>query len=380
MLIVRLGVKGECRTAHPSKLGIVSRDADQVLPETALRLAHPAAPRHTLAMSKETPPAKSATQDDVQPDLSVVLPVYDEEESLPPMWAALEPVLVDMGLAWEVIFVNDGSSDASGEVLDDLADLDERIKVIHFRRNFGQTAALAAGFETARGAAVVALDADLQNDPKDIPAMLARLDEGFDVVAGWRRDRKDSALFVNIPSRLGNWLIGRVTGVRLHDYGCTLKAFKADLLADIRLYGEMHRYLPVFAHLAGGRISEMPVRHHARQWGQSKYSVIKTFRVLLDLLTVHFLASYATKPLYFFGRLTAASWVGSFGCIAWAAWRKLMDGEFVKDQPIFMLGIFFATVGLQLLVFGLLAELVMRTYYESQGRPIYFVRKRRNLQ
>ncbi len=326
-------------------------------------------PPNTAADHTSSPP----------PDLSVVVPVFDEEESLPPFWQALLPVLTALGGTWETIFVNDGSVDDSAAVLDALADAEPRVKVIHFRRNFGQTAALAAGFEAARGLAVVALDADLQNDPQDIPAMLARLDEGYDVVAGWRHDRQDSALLVNLPSRVGNWLIGRVTGVRLHDYGCTLKAFRADLLADIRLYGEMHRYLPVFAHLAGGRISEMQVRHHARQWGRSKYSVIKTFRVLLDLLTVHFLASYATKPLYFFGRLTAAAWMGSVGCICWAGWRKFADGEFVKDQPIFMLGIFFATVGLQLLVFGLLAELVMRTYYESQGRAIYFVRSRRNL-
>ncbi|MCO4763188.1 MAG: glycosyltransferase family 2 protein [Myxococcales bacterium] len=313
------------------------------------------------------------------PDLSIVLPVFDEEESLPPLWEALRAVLAEMDKSWEVIFVNDGSTDGSDAVLDGLAATETRIKVIHFRRNFGQTAALAAGFEVATGDAVVALDADLQNDPKDIPAMLARLDEGFDVVCGWRHDRQDAELSVNLPSRIGNWLIGKVTGVRLHDYGCTLKAFRADLLADIRLYGEMHRYLPVFAHLAGGKISEMKVQHHARRWGKSKYSVIKVFRVLLDLLTVHFLASYATKPLYFFGRLTAAAWASSIGCVGWAAYRKFADGEFVKDQPIFMLGVLFATVGLQLLVFGLLAELVMRTYYESQGRPIYFVRSRRNL-
>ncbi len=311
--------------------------------------------------------------------LSVVLPVFDEEESLPPLRDALVPVLTELGRTWEVIFVNDGSVDGSAAVLDGFAAEEPRLKVIHFRRNFGQTAALAAGFEAAVGDVVIALDADLQNDPADIPAVLAKLDEGYDVVAGWRKHRKDALLSVTLPSRMGNWLIGRVTGVRLHDYGCTLKAFRSELLADIRLYGEMHRYLPVFAHLAGGRIAELPVRHHARRWGRSKYSVWKTFRVLLDLLTVHFLAGYATKPLYFFGRMTFASWIASAGCVGWAAYRKLADGEFVKDQPIFLLGIFFATVGLQLLVFGLLAELMMRTYYESQGRPIYFVRSRRNL-
>ncbi|HAN30003.1 MAG TPA: glycosyltransferase [Myxococcales bacterium] len=311
-------------------------------------------------------------------DLSVVIPVFDERENLRPLCERLVAVLDTLGKSWEVILVDDGSEDGSDAVLDEIASTDARLKVIHFRRNFGQTAALAAGFEEACGDIVVAMDADLQNDPQDIPALLGKLAEGFDVVAGWRKDRKDALFSVTLPSRMGNWLIGRVTGVRLHDYGCTLKVFRSELLSDVRIYGEMHRYLPVFAHHAGGRIAEMPVQHHQRTWGRSKYSLWKTFRVLLDLLTVHFLAAYATKPLYFFGRLTMSAWVGSLGCIGWAAYRKFADGEFVKDQPIFILGIFFAAVGLQLLVFGLLAELMMRTYYESQGRPIYFVRSRKN--
>lgn len=313
-----------------------------------------------------------------RPYLSVVVPVFDERENLRPLCERLSAALERLSKPWEAILVDDGSADGSAEVLDALADADDRFKVIHFRRNFGQTAALAAGFDEATGEVVVAMDADLQNDPADIPAMLDKLEEGYDVVAGWRKDRKDPALSVNLPSRTGNWLIGRVTGVRLHDYGCTLKAFRAELLQDVRIYGEMHRYLPVFAHHAGARIAEMPVRHHARTWGKSKYNLWKTFRVLLDLLTVHFLAAYATKPLYFFGRLTMSAWLASFACVGWAAYRKFADGEFVKDQPIFILGIFFAAVGLQLLVFGLLAELMMRTYYESQGRPTYFVRSRKN--
>ena len=312
-------------------------------------------------------------------DLSIVVPVYNEEESIPHLHAAIVAALDPTGRSWEVLYIDDGSSDGSFALLEGLGAQDSRVKVIQFRRNFGQTAAMAAGFEHARGQVVLPMDADLQNDPRDIPKLLAKLEEGYDVVAGWREKRKDAALTVTLPSKIGNRIIGRVTGVQLHDYGCTLKAFRREIIEDIHLYGEMHRFLPAFAHQAGARITEMPVTHHARRWGTSKYNLSKTFRVVLDLLTVHFLAAYGTKPLYFFGRFAFLAFGLATAAIGWTAIQKLGFGVFVKDQPMFLIGIFFAIAGLQFLLFGVLAELNMRTYYESQRKPIYFVRKWINL-
>ncbi len=321
----------------------------------------------------------TATSTNSIPELSIVVPVYNEEESVPHLHEALVAALEPTGRSWEVLYVDDGSVDGSYAVLEQLAESDERVKVIQFRRNFGQTAAMAAGFEHARGQVVLPIDADLQNDPADIPRLLAKLEEGYDVVAGWRENRKDAALTVNLPSRIGNSVIGRVTGVRLHDYGCTLKAFRREIVEDIHLYGEMHRFLPAFAHQAGARIAELPVTHYPRRWGSSKYNLSKTFRVLLDLLTVHFLAAYGTKPLYFFGRFAFLAAGLATAAITWTAVQKLFFGVFVKDQPMFLIGIFFAIAGLQFLLFGVLAELNMRTYYESQRKPIYFVRNWLNL-
>jgi len=314
------------------------------------------------------------------PYLSIVVPVYNEVESLRPMHAALHAALTPLGRPFEVIYVDDGSRDGSFDLLRELAASDPTVKVVRFRRNFGQTAAMAAGFEHARGEVVFPIDADLQNDPKDIPRMLAKLDEGYDVVAGWRHKRQDAFLTKTLPSRIANRLISRVTGVRLHDYGCTLKACRSDVLHDVHLYGEMHRFLPVFAHLAGARITELPVTHHARQFGVSKYTLSKTFRVILDLVTVRFLAAYATKPIYFFGRFSF--WCGGIAAFAmlWTVVHRLWLGVFVKDQPMFEVGIFFGIAGLQFLLFGLLAEMNMRTYYESQGKPTYFVRERLNVE
>lgn len=314
-----------------------------------------------------------------RPFLSLVVPVYNEDESLGPMQQAVVAALDAWGRPWEVIYVDDGSSDKSFEVLQAMALADPRVKVVRFRRNFGQTAAMAAGFEHAQGEVICPIDADLQNDPGDIPMLVAKLDEGFDLVAGIREKRQDKALTVVIPSRIANKIIARVTGVPLRDNGCTLKAFRADVLKDVRLYGEAHRFIAAFAAMAGARIAQLPVRHHARRWGQSKYNLSKTFRVILDLITVRFLLAYATKPTYFFGRF-------AFGCfglgslsLLWTLVNKFAFGIFVKDQPAFMVGIFFLLSGMQLLLFGLLAELNMRTYYESQGKPTYFVRQRCNL-
>lgn len=326
-----------------------------------------------------TPPTALLTPSAPDPDLSIVVPVYNEEESIGAMHAALLETLVPLGLTFEILYVDDGSKDGSFEILRGFAASDARVKLVRFRRNFGQTAAMAAGFEHARGRTVFPIDADLQNDPKDIPRMLAKLDEGFDVVAGWREKRQDAYFTKTLPSRIGNRLIGRVTGVVLHDYGCTLKGIRREILQDVKLYGEMHRFVPVFAFLAGGRITEMAVTHHPRRWGVSKYTLSKTFRVVLDLITVRFLAAYATKPIYFFGRFSFASFAASAASLLWTLVMKFGYGVFVKDQPLFIVGIFFAIAGLQFLLFGLLAEMNMRTYYESQNKPTYFVRERVNV-
>lgn len=312
----------------------------------------------------------------VAPYLSIVVPVYNEEESLRPMHEALHNALDQLGKPFEVLYVDDGSRDKSFAILQELAASDPTVKVVRFRRNFGQTAAMAAGFEHASGEVVFPIDADLQNDPSDIPLMLAKLDEGYDVVAGWREKRQDAFLTKTLPSRIANKIIGRVTGVPLHDYGCTLKALRREVLSDVHLYGEMHRFLPVFAHLAGARITEMPVKHHARRWGVSKYTLSKTFRVILDLITVRFLAAYATKPIYFFGRFAFLSFGIASACMTVTVIYRLFFSIFIKDQPLFLVGIFFLIAGLQFLLFGLLAEMNMRTYYESQGKATYYVRER----
>ncbi|MCB9729450.1 MAG: glycosyltransferase family 2 protein [Deltaproteobacteria bacterium] len=311
--------------------------------------------------------------------LSVVVPVYNEEESLPHLHAAVVPELEALGRSWELIYVDDGSSDASFEVLRGLADADPRVRVIRFRRNFGQTAAMAAGFENAQGDVIVPMDADLQNDPKDIARLLEKIDEGYDVVSGWRAQRQDAFWTVTLPSRLGNAVIGRMTGVVLHDYGCTLTAYRREVLSEVRLYGEMHRFIPAWAAAVGARITELPVAHHARRWGQSKYNLRKAVRVLLDLLTVRFLLTYATKPQYFFGRLGLRVWGLAGLCWTWTLVKRLIWGEPLYTDPFFMTGIFLALAGLQILLFGLLAEMSMRTYYESQGKTIYVVRETVNL-
>ncbi|MBM4343512.1 MAG: glycosyltransferase family 2 protein [Deltaproteobacteria bacterium] len=316
---------------------------------------------------------------DARPFLSLVVPVFNEVESLGPMHQAVVAALEPWGKTWEAIYVDDGSSDGSFEVLRGLCERDPRVKAVRFRRNFGQTAAMAAGFAHAAGEVICPIDADLQNDPGDIPMLVAKLDEGYDLVAGIREKRQDKALTVVIPSRIANRIIARVTGVALQDNGCTLKAFRAEVLHDVRLYGEAHRFIAAFAAMAGARIAQLPVRHHARRWGQSKYNLSKTFRVVLDLITVRFLLAYATKPTYFFGRFAFGCFGLGGAALVWTLVQKFGFGIFVKDQPMFLVGIFFLLSGMQLLLFGLLAELNMRTYYESQGKPTYFVRERINV-
>ena len=306
--------------------------------------------------------------------LSIVVPIYNESESVEALVREIHRALDDTGLDYEIVCVDDGSSDDSFERLARLAATDPRLIVGTFRRNFGQTAAMQAGISAARGAVVVTLDADLQNDPADIPMMLAKLDEGYDLVAGWRADRKDAFINRRLPSILANWLISSTTRVSLHDYGCTLKAMRAEVAKELRLYGEMHRFIPVMASLVGARITEVPVNHRARQFGKSKYGIGRTLRVLLDLVTVLFLRSYLVRPMQVFGLAGLASLFAGLCISAFLTFEKLALQEDIGTRPLLLLGVMLILVGIQLLSLGLVADVVGRTYHEAQGRPPYYVR------
>lgn len=305
--------------------------------------------------------------------VSVVVPVYDEQDNLVPLYEALAKSL--SGRNYELVFVDDGSLDSSLLRLTELQRRDpEHVRLVELRRNFGQTAAIAAGIDHSIGEIVVLIDADMQNDPADIPEMLEKIEEGYDVVSGWRVNRKDRFLTRRLPSRVANWLISRVTGVALHDYGCTLKAYRRDVLEGFRLYGEMHRFIPAYAGSVGARITEMPVRHHPRRHGKTKYGLDRTVKVLLDLLTVKFLVSYAAKPLYLFGG-------AGFGLIApgvlillFLAFRRLLLQVSVLASPLFLPSIMLVVLGFQSILMGLIAELLVRTYHESQAKPTYSIR------
>ena len=275
----------------------------------------------------------------------------------------------------EIIYINDGSADQTLDVLKRIAEQDSRVIVLDLRRNYGQTAAMSAGFDRAAGKIIVAMDGDLQNDPSDIPMLLDALEKGFDVVSGWRKERKDNSLMRTFPSRIANWLIGWVTGVKLHDYGCSLKAYRSEILKDVKLYGEMHRFIPALAAWVGARVTELPVQHHARQHGKAKYGISRTFRVILDLITVKFLLSFSTSPLRMFGSAGGIASIVGGAVLLVQTWRKLfIDGYTLADKPIVLAGVFLVLLGVQLISIGLLAELVVRTYHESQGKPIYAVR------
>ena len=314
------------------------------------------------------------------PYVSVIVPVFNERESIPGLHAELTEVLASHWEdAYELIFIDDGSTDGSSELLEEFIPSDPAVVVVHFRRNFGQTAAMTAGFATARGEVVVSIDADLQNDPADIPALVSRLEEGYDVDSGWRKDRQDNALTRTLPSRCANWLIGKLTGVTLHDYGCTLKAYRRQVVADIRLYGEMHRFIPVYVHMQGGAITEMPVHHRARSFGQSKYGLGRIYKVFLDLLLVKFLASYASKPIYVFGGFGLLCLAGAVLPVGLAIFFKFTtlpgwQKDFV-ETPLPVLAAVLTLVGMLAILQGLLAEMLMRTYYESQGKRPYVLKK-----
>ncbi len=308
------------------------------------------------------------------PELSVVIPLFNEEESLETLVAQVLASLRPLGRRFELVLVDDGSGDGTAAALEALAGRTPELVVVLLRRNYGQTAAMAAGFDASGGALIVTLDGDLQNDPGDIPLLIERLEEGFDLVSGWRYQRQDAALQRLLPSKIANRLIARVTGVRLHDYGCSLKAYRREVVEDMNLYGELHRFLPALAFIEGARITEVKVNHHPRRFGQSKYGIDRTFRVLMDLLTVWFMKRFLTRPMHGFG------FVG-LGCLAIGLLlslillgEKILLNADVGDRPLLLVAVLAIVAGIQLFCFGLLAELQMRTYHESQGRPIYRVR------
>lgn len=309
------------------------------------------------------------------PDLSVVIPVRNESASIPELYREFTETLEAWGRPYEILVIDDGSSDESFALLADLQRRDARLRVIRFRRNFGQTAAFAAGFAMARGRLIATSDGDLQNDPRDLPALVELVEGGADIAAGWRKDRKDPFFTRRIPSMIANWIISRVTGVRLHDYGCSLKVFRAEVVKPMRLYGEMHRFLPAIASEVGVTIAEHVVNHRARRHGTSKYGLGRTVRVVLDLVTVKFLLSYATRPLQIFG-LFGLVMGGVGGAItAWLAYVRLFGSESIANRPLLLFGILLVFTGVQLITLGLLAEMQARTYHESQGKTTYVIRE-----
>lgn len=315
----------------------------------------------------------------MNPQLSIILPIYNEEESLPHLLDELVPALECTGRSFEIICVDDGSTDTSYAEMKRLRARDARVRLVRFRRNFGQTAAFAAGFDRARGEVIVTMDADLQNDPADIPKLLAKVDEGYDVVSGWRVERWRegflSRLTRKLPSAMANWLISTGTGVYLHDYGCALKAYRREVIENINLYGDLHRFIPAIASYVGVTVAEVPVRYRSRQYGSSKYGLGRVTRVILDLLTVRFLLSYSTRPIQIFGLLGLLTFALGVVLGIYLSYMKLVYGIALAERPLLLLAILLVMIGVQLVTMGLLGELVVRTYHESQNKPIYTVRE-----
>lgn len=321
-------------------------------------------------------PVRPFVLDASDPDISVVIPLYNESESIPSLYDELSVALNEMPYNYEVIVVDDGSQDDSFFKLKAIHEQDPRWRIIRLRQNFGQTAGLSAGFDAARGGVVITMDADLQNDPRDIPKLMSKIEEGYDIVSGWRVDRKEPFVSRRLPSILANGLISRTTHVSLHDYGCTLKAYRSEVVKNVRLYGELHRFIPAVASWMGVTVTEVPVNDRARRFGKSKYGIGRTFRVILDLITVSFLLRFATKPLHIFGGLgflvaMAGGFIG-----AYLLYIKFFIGEGIGDRPLLLLAVVLIILGIQMISTGLVAELVMRVYYEPRGRPIYMVRNR----
>lgn len=310
-------------------------------------------------------------------DISILVPFYNEEENLEDNYKNIRDAIKDLPYAFEIIYVNDGSTDGGLSVLKKFAAIDPRVKIITFARNFGQTAAMEAAFKAATGKIYITLDADNQNDPRDIPLLLQKMAEGFDVVSGWRKNRKDGFILRRLPSLLANALISRVTGVKLKDYGCTLKAYRAEYIDPVNLYGEMHRFIPAYARYAGARVTEVAVNHHARTKGVSKYGIGRTLKVVLDLLTVKMLGDYSTKPMYFFGKFGFYFMMLSAIVQTFVLWQKYGPQKvFVHKNPLFIIAFFVFTMGFLFIMLGLIAELVMRTYHESQGKTIYRIKEK----
>lgn len=312
--------------------------------------------------------------------ISVVIPVYNEAENIPGMNAALLAVLHKMGIIFEIIYVDDCSTDETFSILKKICSQYEYIRTVRLRRNFGQSAAMSAGFDFARGEIIVAMDGDMQNDPSDIPALISKLEEGYDVVNGWRKDRKDRLFSRRIPSVIANWIIGRTTGVRLHDYGCSLKAYRAEVIKNIPLYGGLHRFIPALASIYGASITEMTVTHHPRLYGKSKYTLSRAFRVLIDLISVIFLKFFLERPLHIFGWSGIILLITGTVIDGYLAFQKIFYGASLSNRPLLLFGTLLILAGLQLFSMGILAEIQVRTYYESQGKPIYSVRDRINIE
>jgi glycosyltransferase involved in cell wall biosynthesis len=307
--------------------------------------------------------------------ISVIIPIYNEEENIPSLYKELKAVLEQLGKTYEIIFVDDGSSDTSLLLLNEIQTNDQSVVVISFRKNFGQTAAMSAGFDHASGEIIITMDGDMQNDPANIEGMIHKIDEGYDVVTGWRFERKDPFLNRRLPSIIANWIISKTTGVGLHDYGCTLKAFRKEVIKNIRLYGEMHRFIPAIASGMGISFTEMKVNHRPRLFGKSKYGISRTIRVVLDLLTVKFLLSYSTRPIQVFGLIGVASGFIGFMIALVMTFQRQFFGVSMSDRPLLFLAILLMFMGVQFITIGLLAELQARTYHESQGKPIYFIKR-----
>lgn len=312
--------------------------------------------------------------------ISVTVPIFNEEKNLPVLHEKIRTALSKLGKPWELVLINDGSTDGSTEILNRIAGLDAHVKVIHFKRNFGQTAAMMAGFDFAQGDIIIPMDGDLQNDPEDIPALLTKLDEGYDVCSGWRKNRQDNAIKRNLPSWLANKLISLISGVHLHDYGCSLKAYRKDVIKGVRLYGEMHRFIPIYASWHGARVAEIPVAHYPRLHGSSKYGLERILKVVLDLFVVKFLDKYAQKPMYIFGGFGFLSLLISLVSGISAIYLKVVDGKSFVQTPLPLLFVMTAITGVMLILMGLLAELLTRTYHESQGKSVYLVREIRNIE
>jgi len=314
-----------------------------------------------------------------QQPISLIIPIYNEVENLRDLRAAVVDALEPAGIEFEVVLVNDGSTDGSTQLLDELHKEDGRFRVVHFIRNYGQTAAMSAGIKHASHEILVSMDADLQNDPADIPAMLDKLDEGFDLVCGWRKKREDAFIMRKLPSKIANWLISSTTGVVLHDYGCTLKCYRREYVRDIPLYGQMHRFIPIYVTWAGARMVEVPVNHRARMKGTSKYGITRTFRVVLDLMTTVFLRDFYTNPLYFFGYYGFGSIAAGMLCAGQAVLMKYQFGTWIHKNPLALLGVMFVLIGVNSFFFGLLAEVMIRTNFEIQKKEAYRVRQTRGI-